>query len=151
MLQRLGTGSGGRRPPWRVHYATDTITITSRYVQVAGTRIATSELHDVVRCLTYGYPLLRVAAVTGGVELLVAAPVAVAYGSAMVACAGLLTAAGMALAAYADHRRNPRLMTIEATVHGHRVELFRTLDEREFGQVWRALVRATENIREPLP
>ena len=120
-------------------------------VEVAGVRIPLPELHRVERCLTYRYPVLRVAVFTGVVELLIAAPFAAAYGSALMIGAGMLSAAGMAIGAWTDHLANPRFMAIEATVRGRRVVLFETIDKRIYGQAWRALLRATENAERPLP
>ncbi|GID96203.1 DUF6232 family protein [Amorphoplanes digitatis] len=135
---------GIRRPPWRVHYANDKITVTSWYVLVAGRQIAIAHLRDPVRCLTYRYPLLRVAAITGGVEVAIGLPFALAFGSSVVLFVALFSGAGMAAGAWVDARRNPCFMTIEATVQNRPVTLFVTRDRREHGQVCRALVRAIE-------
>ncbi|MEV4707161.1 DUF6232 family protein [Actinoplanes sp. NPDC049316] len=147
----IGWGGGAGRPPWRVLYQDQRITITSWFVEVAGHRIAIPELRDTVRCLTYGYPLVRVAAVTGGLEIALAAPFAVAYGSALMLCAGVVAAAGMGLGALRDFHRNPQFMTIEAVIRGHRVVLYRTRDRKEFGHVWLAMVRAIEDCRGSRP
>lgn len=150
MFQGPGSG-GGRRPPWRVLYMDKTITITSWYVELGRERIAVSELHNVVRCLTYRYPIVRVAAFTGGLEVLIAMPFAAVYGSALIAAVGVLSALGMVMGVWTDYRRNPRISAIEATIRGRRVVLFRTHDKQRFGFVWRALVRAVEDNRGPLP
>lgn len=117
-----GPETGGRRQPaWRVLYEDKTISVTTRYLQVGHDRIPVSELHDVVRCLTFSHPTVKVAAVTAGLELLIAIPFAAAYGSAWTLSVGVLSALGMATGVWADHRRNPRIMTIEATVRGQQV------------------------------
>lgn len=150
MFQGPGTGSG-RQPPWRVLYMDKTITITSRYVELNRDRIAVSELHGIVRRLTYSYPIVKMAAITGGLEVLLAIPFAAAYGSALIGGIGVLSALGMVMSVWADYQRNPRIMAIEATVRGRQVVLFRTRDKQRFGFVWRALVRAVEDNRWPLP
>lgn len=140
-----------RQPPWRVFYRGAEITITSRYVDVDDLRIRIAELYELNRCLTYRYPGVKLAAATGATELGIAVPFAVGYGSLAMLCAGLLSAAGMALGVLADARRNPRYQEIHATLRGRRVVLFGTGDHREFGFVWRALVRAVEAERDTRP
>jgi uncharacterized SAM-dependent methyltransferase len=100
------------------------------------------------RCLTYRYPMVKVAAVTAGLELAIAAPFAVAYGSALMVCAGLVSACGVAIGVIGDAQRNPRYQEIQAVIRGQRVVLFGTRDQQRFGFVWRALVRAVEANRD---
>jgi uncharacterized SAM-dependent methyltransferase len=137
------------RPLWRVFYRSSEITITSWYVEIDGLRVDVPELRGMTRCLTYRYPMVKVAAVTAGLELVIAAPFAATLGSAMMVVAGLVSACGMAIGVWGDCRRNPRHMEIHATVHGRRVVLYGTGCQRKFGFVWRALVRAAE-YNEPL-
>ena len=148
----MSTSSASRRKPvFRVLYESDEITITSWHIHVDGLRINVSELRAVERQLTYGYPTVKVAAITAGLELVIAAPFAVAYGSAMMICVGFLSACGMAAGALNDFHRNPRYQEIHATLRGRRVVLFGTRDHRIFGFVWRALVRAIEDNRQLYP
>lgn len=139
------------KPTWRVLYQGADITVTTWHVEVDGLRIAVPELRGMTRCLTYRYPMVKVAAVTAGLELAIAAPFAVAYGSAMMACAGLVSACGMAAGVWGDVRRNPRHQEIHATVRGQRVVLYGTHDHQRFGFVWRALIRAVEANRDLNP
>jgi len=148
----MSTSSASRRKPvFRVLYESDEITITSWHIHVDGLRINVSELRAVERHLTYGYPTVKVAAITAGLELAIAAPFAVAYGSAMMAGVGLVSAIGMAAGALNDLHRNPRYQEIHATLRGRRVVLFGSRDHRIFGFVWRALVRAVEDNRQLHP
>ena len=148
----MSTSSASRRKPvFRVLYESDEITITSWHIHVDGLRINVSELRAVERHLTYGYPTVKVAAITAGLELAIAAPFAVAYGSAMMICVGFLSACGMAAGVLNDFHRNPRYQEIHATLRGRRVVLFGTRDHRIFGFVWRALVRAIEDNRQLYP
>jgi hypothetical protein len=48
---------------------------------------------------------------------------------------------------YGYFRKNPRYLEIHATLRGRRIVLFGTRDDRIFGFVWRALVRAVEDNR----
>lgn len=151
MSAKRSTGLGRNKPMWRVYFDSAQITITSWYVEVDDIRVPVPALHGLIRCYTYRHPMTRTAAVTAGLELAIAAPLAVAYSSAVMAAAGLLSACGMAVAVWGDWWRNPRYMEIRAVVRGRRVVLFGTHDAQQFGFVWRALVRTVEANRELLP
>jgi hypothetical protein len=140
-----GALGGGRGPQLRIHYVSNKITITSRQVDTGEIQVPIAELRAVVRCLTFTYPLFKVAVVTGGLEVAIAVSLATAFGSPMFLCAGVVAALGMWLGAWVDARRNPSFMVIEANVHGRNQVLFGTRDKREFGQVSRALMRALED------
>lgn len=151
MSGRTTTGIGGSRPLWRVLYESAEITITSWYVDVDGIRIRVAELGDLTCCLSYRYPVIKMTAVVGGLELAIAAPLAIAAGAPVLICAGFVSACGLIIGLLCDQRRNPRYLEIHATLRGRRVVLFGTGDRREFGFVWRALGRAVEDNRQPLP
>jgi hypothetical protein len=148
MYQGPETG-GDRRRRWRLLYADEEITITSWYVERDGVRIAVAELRDVMIHRTYRYPIFKVAAVLGGVEAVIVGGAAVAADSPWTILAGLVSTATVALGALADYRRNPRFMSIEANIRGRYVVLYSTSDQQRFGQVWRALIRAVEDSRDP--
>ena len=141
-------GSGRRESRSRILYVSDQITITSVWVDVAGTRIMVAELQNVTAGLVSSYPLIKVAGLTVIVEAVIAVPLAVEFGSLAVLCAGFLSALGMAVGASVDARRNPRLLSLEAEVRGRWVTLFSTDDKTQFGQVRRAMMRAIEDYRE---
>jgi hypothetical protein len=152
MYQGPETGGGrGRRPRWRIFYRDSEIIITSWYVEVEGIRIAVPELQDMVVCLTRRYPIVKVAAVMSGIEAVIAAGSAAAYGSGWLILAGLFSAGTVALGAVADYRKNPRFMAMEATIRGQHFVLYQTRDKQKFGHVWRAMIRAAEDNRDPLP
>ena len=94
----------------------------------------------------YGYPAVLVALFCGSVELLLALGIAALAGPVLVplGVAGALAAAGLAAAILFDSRRNPRRMELTAWYQGRRVVLFVSTDQRVFGQVRRAVVRAAE-------
>ncbi|WP_433375646.1 DUF6232 family protein [Actinoplanes sp. CA-142083] len=148
----MSTSSASRsKPLWRVLYEGAEITVTTWHVEVDGLRIAIPELRGMTRCLTYRYPMVKVAAVTAGLELAIAAPFAVAYGSALMVCAGLVSACGVAFGVIGDAQRNPRYQEIHAVIRGQRVVLYGTRDHQQFGFVWRALIRAVEANRDLYP
>jgi hypothetical protein len=148
----MSTSSASRsKPLWRVLYEGAEITVTTWHVEVDGLRVAIPELRGMTRCLTYRYPMVKVAAVTAGLELAIAAPFAVAYGSALMICAGVVSACGVAIGVIGDAQRNPRYQEIHAVVRGQRVVLFGTRDQQKFGFVWRALIRAVEANRDLYP
>jgi uncharacterized protein DUF6232 len=137
-----GGGSGGPRP--MVYYADETITITGDHVYVGGRTIPVADLRRVVRSFTYTYPAVKVACITGGIELALGVPLAAALGSSMMLLAGALSGVGVAAGAWADVRRNPRRMTIEAEVRGHQITLISTSDRKAFVHIRLALLRAIE-------
>ena len=143
-----GGGGGGRRPRWRIIYRDDRIIITSWYVEVDGARIPITDLRDVLVCLTFRYPVVKVTVVLGLIEAAIAGTSAAVLESGWMIVAGLVSACTVAMGAITDHRRNPRFMTIEAIRYGRRIVLFRTRDKEKFGQVRRALIRAIEDNRD---
>jgi hypothetical protein len=145
-----GTSRHGRSG-WAVFYSEPTITVTTRYVQTAQARFEVADLHDIVRAHGYAYPGFKVAVVTGLVELALAVPLAAASRSWLIGCAGLLVVAGMVLGVLVDAHRNPRWMELRATHRGRDVVLFSGRDHTEFERVRRALIRAVEANRGPLP
>jgi hypothetical protein len=145
-----GTSHPGRSG-WAVFYSDPTITVTTRYVQTSQGRFDVADLHDVVRSLGYEYPGIKVALVTGGIELVLAAALTVASHSWLMACAGFVAVLGVALGVLVDARRNPRWMELHARYRGHQVVLYASRDRTDFGRVHRAMIRAVESNRGPLP
>jgi hypothetical protein len=140
-----------RRSGWAVFYSDPAITVTTRYVQTTHARYEVAELHDVVRVLGYSYPGVRVALATGVVELVLAAALTIAARSWLMACAGVVAVVGMMVGVLVDTRRNPRWMQLWATYRGREVLIFCSPDRTEFGRVQRAMIRAVEGSRQPLP
>lgn len=140
-------GGGSRRPTWRIIYEDGDITVTSWYVETGGVRIPIADLGEVLVCLTYRYPVVKVTAVLGLIEATIAGATAAALESGWVIVAGLVAVGTVATGAITDSRKNPRFMTIEANRCGRPVVLFRTQDKQKFGQVRRALIRAVEENR----
>ncbi|WP_148307922.1 DUF6232 family protein [Actinoplanes friuliensis] len=116
-------------------------------MEIDGARIPLADLHDVLVCLTYRYPLVKVTAVMGLIEAAIAGTSAAVLQSGWMLLAGVFSACTVAMGAITDFRKNPRFMTIEATWRGKRIVLFRTRDKQKFGQVRRALIRAIEDNR----
>lgn len=125
-------------------------------IVVSSAGIRTAEAYYPVRDLLiedpryyYGYPALLVALFCGSVELLLALGIAVLAGPVLVplGVAGALAGAGLVAAILFDSRRNPRRMELTAWYQGRRVVLFVSADQRVFGQVRRAVVRAAEVAR----
>ncbi|GAB1643022.1 DUF6232 family protein [Krasilnikovia sp. MM14-A1259] len=139
---------GGRRPQRVVYHASEKIVVTSEFVQAGGCRVPVADLQGTVRCLTSRYPLFRIACLGGGVEVMLAVPFAVAYGSAWMLLAGVVSGLVMAAGAGVDAHRNPRWMTIEAECRGRRIRLLGTTDKKEFTHVRLALIRALEQHRD---
>jgi hypothetical protein len=95
----------------------------------------------------FGHPARTVALICGAIELTLAAPLAVAYGSLLLLCAGLVSAFGLAAALIMDGRRNPRWMALLAVYGEREITLFSSRDHREFQRVRLAVIRAVEANR----
>jgi hypothetical protein len=91
----------------------------------------------------------KMAAICGIIELALTAPLAAAYGTALLLCAGLVIAVGLAASILAESRRNPTWMAIRATYHGRSVTIFSSTNRRVFESVRMAVVRAVEGSRDP--
>lgn len=146
--QQDRTGKSGKGVG-SAHYLDSEVKITGDSILLGGVRIPIKELRDVTRVLSYGYPLRKLSLIMAALELAISIPIAVVYGSTILVLAGFVVAIGLAAAIYLDSRRNPQHMRIEATWRERRVLLFETRDSREFGVVWRALIRALEDRRMP--
>jgi hypothetical protein len=141
-----------KRPaPWIVYYDGRDIRVTSWFVQTTEVRYLVADLHGVGRYLTYTHSGRSIALFTGGLEMLLALSVAIAYSSALLLCVGFVAALGVGLGVLLDARRNPRRLELRAYHRERDVCLFRTRDKIAFEQVRRALIRAIEADRNPLP
>ncbi|WP_199510681.1 DUF6232 family protein [Nucisporomicrobium flavum] len=137
----------------RILYPGPDIVVTDVYIETPSARYPVRRLAILDPEQIYTHPGLIVALYCGGVELLLAFSVAVLYGSAqaLLCTAGVLAGGGMAGAVLVDNRRNPRWMELTAWYEGRLVVLFASDDQRIFGQVHRAVVRAIEANRPPRP
>ena len=139
-------GQGG----WIIHYYRGPrIVVTSHYIENADGRYLVRDLRHINRVHVFSHPARTVALICGAIELALAAPLAVAYGSAALLCAGFITAFGLATAILVDGRRNPRWMALRAVHKGRQIKLFSSRDQQEFEKVRRAVIRAVEANRSP--
>lgn len=145
------TSQSTPRCGWAVYYADHRIVITSWYVEIRAVRYPIAELDGLLRHLTFRHPGRTVALIVGGVELAVVVPLMAIFRSWAMLVAGLVAVLGMGAGALLDARRNPRWMEIHAWHRGTDVLLCGTRDKAEFEQVRRALIRAVEINRGPLP
>lgn len=132
-----------------VYFPGPRVVVTSTHVDTEHSRYLVRDLRGIERVGGYAYPVRATALVCGVIELVSAVPLAVFYGLVVLAGTGLLTAASMAVAVWADGRHNQRWMVLRAHYRGHLVPLFRSRDKREFEQVCRAVQRAVEVNRLP--
>lgn len=135
---QLGAGAS------RTRYAKREVSVTADGIATRTTLIPMNELSAFTRELDYGYSFTKVGIICGIVEMAIAIPLAVAYGSPLMLMAGVLIAGGLAISFLVDVRRNPRRMELVATHRGRRVVLLQTSDRAEFERLRRALIRATE-------
>jgi hypothetical protein len=138
-------------PGGRIYYRGPRIVVTSNYIENAGGRHQLHDLTRIGRVSLDAHPARTVALMFGAIELVLAVPLAVAYGSAALFCAGLVAGFGLAAALLADERRNPRWMALHAVSRGRWIVLFASRDRREFEQVRRAVIRAVEANHRPRP
>ena len=140
------TSAGGR-----TYYPGPGIVVTSAYIENGENRYPVRELTVENVHYFYAYPARMVALYCAAVEVLLAAVVAALYGSAeMLLCAaGVVAAAGLGGAIWADDQHNPRRLMLIAWHGKRRVVLFESTDQRIFEQVRRAVVRALEANRLP--
>jgi hypothetical protein len=140
-----------RSAPWIVHYDDRDIRVTSWFVETAEARYPVADLHGVGRHLTYTHVGRSVALFAGALEMLLALPFTIAYNSVLMLCVGVVAAFGVGLGVLLDARRNPRRLELRAYCRDREVCLFRTRDKIAFERVRRALIRAIEADRSPLP
>jgi hypothetical protein len=136
--------SAGNRDGEVVLYRGPHAKVTSRWIRSAHGHFLIRDLSSADQVHVFGHPARTVALICGAIELMLAAPLAVAYGSAALLCAGFISAFGLATALIVDGRRNPRWMALRAIHQGRTVTVFSSRDQQEFGQVRRAVVRAIE-------
>lgn len=125
------------------------IVVTNRWIENAEGRYLVRDLHPITRVEVHAYPAWRMALIFGAIELVLAVPLAAVYGSAMLLCVGLVSAVGLGVALLVDGRRNPRWMALVGVHRGREITLFSTRDQREFGKVRRAVIRAVEANETP--
>jgi Family of unknown function (DUF6232) len=134
-----------------VHYRGPRIVVTSHYIENAHGRYAVRDLRLIERVQVSAHPARTVAMISGGIELALAAPLAAAYGSAVLLGIGFISAFGLAAAILVDGRRNPQWMALRGIHRGQAITLFSTRNTQEFEQVRRAMIRAVEANRAPRP
>jgi hypothetical protein len=136
----------------RIYYPGPGIVVTSVYIETPEARYPVRDLVIENPSGLFAHPARAAALFAGVVEFALAAVVATVLGSAAwLWVAGAVVALSVAGAVLADNRRNPRWMELTAWHQGRRVVLFASADQRVFGQVQRAVVRAREAHRPPRP
>ena len=135
----------------RYFYPGPRIVVTNLYIETAAGRFFLRDLVFSDIRHYYAHPARTVALFCAALELMLAIPFAVLYGSAPMIVAGLLAALGMGGALLRDERRNPRLMELTAVHHRTPMVLFSSTDKTEFEQVRRAVIRAVEADRDNRP
>ena len=126
----------------------------SPYIAVTRHGIETDEglylfrdLSQIHRAHLDAHPARRLATIFGIIEVLLAMPFAVLYGSVAVLAAGIVLGVVFGVAHVVDSRNNPRWMALQAAYFGEEITLFQSCDQQEFEQVRRAVIRAVEANR----
>jgi hypothetical protein len=149
MTVNSDTSAGGRI---RVFYPGPGIVVTSLYIETGKARYRVRDLVVLKPRYIYAHTAREVALYCGLVELLLGGAAGAVLGSAATLIpAGVVAALGLTGAIWIDDLRNPRRMQLVAWHDGRRVVLFESTNERVFGQVRRAVLRALEAGRRPRP
>jgi hypothetical protein len=136
--------SAARHHSETVYHPGPRILVTDRRIETAGRRFPVRELAEIQRIQKDTHPARTVALICGGVELLLAVPLAAFYGAVSVLGVAFVIALGLGGAILVDSRSNPRWMVLVAHYRGQPVTLFSTRNRQEFEQVRRAVLRAVE-------
>ncbi|MEV4507483.1 DUF6232 family protein [Dactylosporangium sp. NPDC049525] len=129
------------------YYRRPDIAVTNHGIENAEGSYFVRDLDLIKRVRIDAYPARRAALILGAVELVLAVPLAVAYGPVALLCAAIAIAAGLGVAHVIDSRHNPRWMALSAVHFGEEITLFQSCDQQEFEQVRRAVIRAVEANR----
>ncbi len=134
--------------PHRTFYRQGGISVTDQWLTIAGRRFPVAELHN-LRSVREPAPTVAVAtaAVACAVAVATGALAAFSGDPALMIGAPFLAALpiGMAVATW---RLRPRYFALYADYRGEIVQLLGAVDERRYGQICRALLRAVEVNRE---
>ncbi len=129
------------------YYRSPRIVVTSDDIENVDGYYLVRDLQLINRIHVNAHPARKLALILGAIELLVALPLAVAYGPVALLGAMLVAAAGLGVATQIDGRRNPRWMALHALYRNRDVTLFHSRNQQEFEQVRRAVIRAVEANR----
>lgn len=132
-------------------FARNGIVVTRRWLWVHGKRYDVAELHAIGRSRGAANPAVPVALGVGVVDAVVLLPLAVLAHTMIGATSAVLAFVLAGVAAAIFGRRSPREQAIRATYRGSPVTLYESRDPREFGQVSRAILRASEAVPHELP
>jgi hypothetical protein len=147
MLEELESSAGRSRRTTIVFYDKAGTVVTDTYVSGSHGRFPLGELTELRRCLPRPHRVRVIAMILGGLELVLAAPFALAFRSLDVLLVGVFLALCAGIEAVWDGRRHPTWFAIEARFRGQEVTVFSTRDEAEFQRVRLSLVRARDAWR----
>ena len=135
----------GRRPLY--FYRSPYVTVTRHGIETDEGLYLFRDLSQIHRAHLDAHPARRLATIFGVIEVLLALPFAVVYGSVALLCAGIVLGIAFGVAHVVDSRNNPRWMALQAVHSGEEITLFQSCDQQEFEQVRRAVIRAVEANR----
>jgi hypothetical protein len=136
-----------RRRPTALYYRQHGISVTGRHLIVADQRYDLAELGDLMQDRGTLHPGAIVALVIAVAEAMLVALLVSVLHSPLVWLLAVVALLIPCLVALVCARRWPPQYELLAQYRGHEVRLFATRDQREFGQVTRALRRALEALR----
>ncbi len=130
--------------PATVYYRQHGIVVTGGHFAAGGYRYEVPDLRDLMYSRGSAHPGVPVGMVIAVIDAVVAVPFVGAFGTPLVWALAIVALAVPCLVALVCSRRWPPRYELVARYRGHQVTLLATRDEREFGQVSRALRRAVE-------
>jgi hypothetical protein len=149
MAQHSESSAFRSGPEVVVYYRGSDIVVTSRYIDTDHGYFLVPDLGGFCRVHEEAYPARKIALICGGLELVLAALLAAAFGAIPLLCTGIVAAGGVGIAVAIDSRNNPAWMVLMAEHRGRVVTLYSTADRLEFGKVRRAVLRAVEANEKP--
>jgi hypothetical protein len=130
------------------YYRNGEVAVTSRSLLVGTERYAIAELTDLMRARGPMHPGVTIGAATAAIQAPLLLPLAVVSKSALVWVAAVVLLVIPGVIAFICAKRRPPKQELIARYQGREVILFASRDEREFGQVSRAVWRAVEALPE---
>lgn len=144
-VEAPGSAMGPRRSvTW--YYRGPDVAVNNQYLITSRDRFALAELADlgVVRGPTH--PAVLISAVIGVAQLPIVVPVVTIVRSPLAILLAAVLLVVPCVVAIVSSRRWPARFELQANYRGRELVLFTSRNEREFGQVSRALRRAVESL-----
>lgn len=136
--------SASRRPVW--YYRSADVAVTSHHLHVRHHRYPLAELDELGVVRGPAHPAVLISSVIAVVQAPIVIPVVALVRSPIAFLLAAVLLVVPVVVAIVSSRRWPPRRELQARYRGRETVLFTTHDEREFGQVTRAVRRAVEAL-----